>query len=63
MSPLRRASTLATLAAVLDEPVPPPVRSGPLAPVLRALLVRDPALRPTADRLDGMLTAVAEGVS
>lgn len=25
-SPLRRATTLATLAAVLDEPVPPPVR-------------------------------------
>ncbi|GGR93789.1 hypothetical protein GCM10010252_35610 [Streptomyces aureoverticillatus] len=62
MSPLRRASTLATLAAVLDEPVPPPVRSGPLAPVLEALLVRDPALRPEAARLDAMLAAVADGV-
>ncbi|MVO89004.1 protein kinase [Streptomyces sp. p1417] len=62
-SPLRRTSTLATLAAVLEEPVPPPVRSGPLAPVLAALLVRDPALRPTADRLDELLAAVAEGVS
>ncbi|MDG4864642.1 serine/threonine-protein kinase, partial [Streptomyces sp. T-3] len=30
VSPLRRATTLATLAAVLDDPVPPPVRSGPL---------------------------------
>lgn len=63
VSPLRRASTLATLAAVLDEPVPPPVRSGPLAPVLGALLVRDPALRPDAERLDAMLAAVANGIA
>ncbi|MEV2249038.1 serine/threonine-protein kinase [Streptomyces sp. NPDC050147] len=63
VSPLRRATTLATLAAVLDDPVPPPVRSGPLAPVLSALLVRDPALRPEAERLDAMLAAVANGIA
>ncbi|MFE6160684.1 serine/threonine-protein kinase [Streptomyces sp. NPDC056486] len=63
VSPLRRASTLATLAAVLDDPVPPPVRSGPLAPVLSALLVRDPALRPDSERLDAMLAAVANGIT
>ncbi|MEU7583444.1 serine/threonine-protein kinase [Streptomyces sp. NPDC041068] len=63
VSPLRRATTLATLAAVLDDPLPPPVRSGPLAPVLAALLVRDPALRPDADRLDAMLAAVAQGIA
>ncbi|MEU5953323.1 serine/threonine-protein kinase [Streptomyces sp. NPDC047525] len=63
VSPLRRATTLATLAAVLDDPVPPPVRSGPLAPVLSALLVRDPALRPDAERLDAMLAAVAHGIA
>lgn len=63
VSPLRRATTLATLAAVLDDPVPPPVRSGPLAPVLSALLVRDPALRPDAERLDAMLAAVANGIA
>ncbi|MEV8312995.1 protein kinase [Streptomyces sp. NPDC059900] len=63
VSPLRRATTLATLAAVLDEPVPAPVRSGPLAPVLTALLVRDPALRPDAGRLDAMLAAVANGIA
>ncbi|MFC8129234.1 serine/threonine-protein kinase [Streptomyces sp. NPDC057302] len=63
VSPLRRATTLATLAAVLDDPVPPPVRSGPLTPVLSALLVRDPALRPDAERLDAMLAAVADGTS
>ncbi|MEU4096240.1 serine/threonine-protein kinase [Streptomyces sp. NPDC026673] len=58
--PLRRETGIATLVAVLDEPLPPPVRSGPLAPVLSALLVRDTAARPDADRLDRML-AVAEG--
>lgn len=63
VSPLRRATTLATLAAVLDEPVPPPVRSGALTPVLTGLLVRDPALRPDAERLDAMLAAVAEGIT
>ena len=54
-SPLRRATTLATLAAVLDDPVPPPIRSGSLGPVLDALLVRDPAARPDAQELDRML--------
>ncbi|GAA2146225.1 hypothetical protein GCM10009760_35750 [Kitasatospora kazusensis] len=53
--PLRRATNLATLAAVLDEPVPPAVRSGPLAPVLSAVLVRDPAARPGAALLDQLL--------
>ncbi|MEU6083747.1 serine/threonine-protein kinase [Streptomyces sp. NPDC047108] len=53
--PLRRATSLATLVAVLDEPIPPPVRSGPLAPVLAELLVRDVAARPDAARLDMLL--------
>ncbi|MFJ9846810.1 protein kinase [Kitasatospora sp. NPDC101155] len=53
--PLRRGTSLATLAAVLDDPVPPPVRSGPLAPALSALLVRDTAARPDAERLDQLL--------
>ncbi|PKR46404.1 serine/threonine protein kinase [Streptomyces sp. EAG2] len=60
-SPLRRATMLATLAAVLDEPVPPPVRSGPLAAVLGALLVRDPEARPDAATLDRLLTEAASG--
>ncbi|MER5222545.1 serine/threonine-protein kinase [Streptomyces flaveus] len=63
VSPLRRATTLATLAAVLDDPVQPPVRSGPLAPVLQALLVRDPAARPDAARLDAMLAQVEHGAT
>ncbi|PSM43431.1 serine/threonine protein kinase [Streptomyces dioscori] len=63
VSPLRRGTTLATLAAVLDEAVPPPVRSGPLAPVLQMLLVRDPAARPDAARLDAMLAQVESGTT
>lgn len=59
--PLRRENSLATLVAVLDEPLPPPVRSGPLTPVLTALLVRDAGARPDAERLDRMLAAVAGG--
>jgi hypothetical protein len=56
--PLRRSSTLATLAAVLDEPLPAPVRAGRLTPVLAALLARDPAARPDAGQLDRMLAEV-----
>jgi len=56
-SPLRRESVLATLAAVLDAPIPPPARIGPHAPVLAVMLSRDPAARPDATALDRMLAA------
>lgn len=59
--PLRRGTTLATLAAVLYEEVPPPVKAGPLADVLMRVLVRDPAARPDAETLDRMLASVADG--
>ncbi|MFB8415277.1 serine/threonine-protein kinase [Streptomyces albidoflavus] len=58
--PLRRASTLATLAAVLDGPIPEPRYAGALFPVLEALLTRDAAARPDAEALDALL-ARAEG--
>ncbi|MFF7777329.1 serine/threonine-protein kinase [Streptomyces tanashiensis] len=57
--PLRRENTLATLAAVLSDDVPPPLRAGALTGVLTRLLVRDPAARPGADELDRALAAVA----
>ncbi|MGW3917539.1 serine/threonine-protein kinase [Streptomyces sp. NPDC005070] len=63
VSPLRRVTTLATLAAVLDDPVPPPVRSGLLSEVLRSLLVRDPSARPDGARLDALLAQVESGAS
>ncbi|WP_369029531.1 serine/threonine-protein kinase [Streptomyces adonidis] len=63
VSPLRRETTLATLAAVLESEVPPPSRSGALTPVIEALLVRDPAGRPDAGRLAAMLRDVTAGRS
>ena len=62
-NPLRRDSTIATIAAVAEANVPPPVRSGALAPVLTALLVKDPARRPTAEQLDWMLAEAQENRS
>ncbi|MER7045386.1 serine/threonine-protein kinase [Streptomyces jumonjinensis] len=59
--PLRRGTTLATLAAVLYDPLPPPVRAGALAGVLGAVLVRDPAARPDAETVDRMLAAAVRG--
>ncbi|MFD4831339.1 bifunctional serine/threonine-protein kinase/glutamate ABC transporter substrate-binding protein [Streptomyces uncialis] len=61
--PLRRANTLATLAAVLSEDVPPPRRAGPLASALMAVLVRDPAARPDAEQLDELLAAAESGTT
>ncbi|MFJ6080109.1 serine/threonine-protein kinase [Streptomyces sp. NPDC092369] len=60
--PLRRGTTLATLAAVLHEDVPPPKQAGALTPVLTAVLVRDPGARPDAATVDRMLAAAAEAV-
>ncbi|WP_267883693.1 serine/threonine-protein kinase [Streptomyces bikiniensis] len=59
--PLRRENTLATLAAVISDDVPPPVRAGALTGVLTRLLVRDPATRPDAEEVDRALAAVAPG--
>ncbi|MEV7169831.1 serine/threonine-protein kinase [Streptomyces sp. NPDC093224] len=65
VSPLRRATSLATVVAVLDEPIPAPVRSGALGPVLERLLVRDPAVRPDGAQLEQLLreasTALGSG--
>ncbi|MFJ9817404.1 serine/threonine-protein kinase [Streptomyces sp. NPDC101151] len=57
--PLRRGTTLATLAAVLSDEIPPPVNAGPLWDVLTRVLVRDPAARPDAQELERMLDTAA----
>jgi eukaryotic-like serine/threonine-protein kinase len=56
--PFHRDSPLATLTAVLTEPVPVPQRAGPLWPVIYGLLVKDPALRLTARPARMMLERV-----
>ncbi|MFJ7065903.1 serine/threonine-protein kinase [Streptomyces sp. NPDC101115] len=60
--PLRRATSLATVVAVLDDPIPAPVRSGPLRPVLERVLVRDPAARPDGALLDRLLAEAEAGL-
>lgn len=58
--PMRRSSTLATLAAILEEGVPPPRQAGALGPVLRSVLVKDVAARPDAEQLDRLLARAAD---
>ncbi|GAB1693846.1 protein kinase domain-containing protein [Krasilnikovia sp. M28-CT-15] len=63
-SPYARASVMATLLALASEEPDPPVRAGPLRPVLLGLLRRDPADRLTAAEVaEGLaaIVAVAEG--
>ncbi|MFJ2743242.1 protein kinase [Streptomyces sp. NPDC087440] len=60
-SPFRRTSVWSTLSAIVGEPLPEPTRAGPLAPVLRALMDKDPLRRPDAARARELLEAVARG--
>nr|WP_229852557.1 serine/threonine-protein kinase [Streptomyces albospinus] len=60
-APFRRTSVYSTLTAIVTEPLPEPRRAGPLAPVLYALMAKNPADRPSAAQARSMLEAVAEG--
>ncbi|MFA1548474.1 serine/threonine-protein kinase [Actinomadura chokoriensis] len=60
-APHHRSDAMAVLAAVMTQDVPPPANAGPLAPVLTALLERDPARRLSGDRAEEALKAVADG--
>lgn len=62
-APFRRTSVWSTLAAIVGEPLPEPRRAGPLTPVLRALMAKDPLRRPDAGQAREMLEAVAGGGS
>ncbi|MFD6825040.1 protein kinase, partial [Streptomyces sp. NPDC060085] len=57
--PLRRGTTLATLAALLSEELPPPRQAGVLTGFLKAVLVKDPAARADAETADRMLAAAS----
>ncbi|MFF8940956.1 protein kinase [Streptomyces sp. NPDC014864] len=61
LSPFRRTSPLTTMQAVVDEEPREPRTAGPLAPVITALLRKDPATRPGVDEAEHMLAEAAEG--
>ncbi|MFI6205655.1 protein kinase [Streptomyces sp. NPDC051041] len=61
VSPFRRTSPLGTMQAVVEEEAAEPRHAGPLAPVLDALLRKDPAMRPQAAEAEQMLAEAAEG--
>ncbi|PSM38018.1 serine/threonine protein kinase [Streptomyces dioscori] len=60
-SPFRRTSTWSTLTAIVVEPLPEPRQAGPLGPVLRQLMHKQPESRPAAGRASELLEAVAAG--
>ncbi|WP_307626895.1 serine/threonine-protein kinase [Streptomyces turgidiscabies] len=60
-SPFRRTSPLTTMQAVVEDEPAAPQHAGPLAPVITALLLKDPAVRPTAAEAEQMLAEAAEG--
>jgi serine/threonine protein kinase len=59
--PFDRHDPLAALLATATNPHPAPQRAGALAPVLDALLVKDPADRPDLVQVRAALSAVARG--
>nr|WP_269781550.1 serine/threonine-protein kinase [Nocardia bovistercoris] len=61
--PMRRDTTVATLAAVLQGTVPNPQRAGALTHVLQSILVADPNHRPSMDQVDQLLSQVDTGAS
>jgi serine/threonine protein kinase len=60
--PFDRGEPMATLYAVVSEHPAPMLRAGPLEPILRTLLDKDPARRGTIASVRGHLEAVAVGV-
>ncbi|MEU3898306.1 protein kinase [Streptomyces sp. NPDC045251] len=60
-SPFRRTSPLTTMQAVVEEEATEPRYAGPLAPVIDALLRKDPATRPDVTEAEQMLAEAAEG--
>ncbi|MEV5374895.1 serine/threonine-protein kinase [Streptomyces nondiastaticus] len=60
-SPFRRTSVWSTLSAIVTEPLPAPRRAGTLAPVLQALMAKEPEDRPAAGEARELLQRVAAG--
>ncbi|MFF1417247.1 serine/threonine-protein kinase [Streptomyces sp. NPDC058280] len=60
-SPFRRTSPISTMQAVVTEEPRYPDQAGPLAPVIAALLCKDPEGRPGVAETERMLREVLEG--
>ena len=60
-SPFRRTSPISSLQAVVNDEPPALRQSGPLGPVITALLRKDPAERPSAAEAERMLIEAMEG--
>jgi len=58
-SPFQRDGQLPTLTAVINEPAPALPAGGPIAPVVDALLAKDPARRPTVTQARALLLGAA----
>jgi hypothetical protein len=56
--PYDHETAMATLSALVTKEPDPPVRAGPLRPLLEGLLCKDPARRLDAPRADALLAAV-----
>ena len=54
----KRGGAITTMSAIINEDAPEPSRAGALAPVIAALLRREPSDRPDATRAQGMITEV-----
>ena len=61
VSPFRRTSAISTMHAVVADPLRPSAAAGPLGPVIEALLVKDPGLRPDGAATQRMLDDVRAG--
>ncbi len=57
--PFDRGTSIATLAAVVNDPPRAPRRAGPLTPLITALLAKDPGSRPSGPELRAELGRLA----
>lgn len=57
-APFNGLSSFEIFIAVYEQPLPPMAHAGPLAPVIEALLRKDPQERPSARETEAMLMAV-----